>query len=198
LLALVAASLAITATASAGANHTTVTETDRVEALVVCTGNPMTFFFDGNLVAHDTLFFDAGNTSGIPDNVWATFTETGKFTGSDTVNGQIVDYSGHVTAWGNFNLNERNTNDSFTVTGTATGSDGTSFFFHDTFHEESEASAYLKRRARRCETGSAEAGRGKAVRFETSAPNYCDRFGGLISAVHDRMRSEVVASSQSS
>jgi len=147
LIALVTASLAIAATASAEANHTTFTETDHIhgsfsddQGFNPCTGNPMTFFFDGNLVAHVTLFFDAGNTSGIPDNVWATFTETGKFTASDTVNGQIVDYSGHVTAWGNFNLNERNTNDSFTVTGTATGSDGTSFFFHDTFHEGTSAS----------------------------------------------------------
>jgi len=55
--------------------------------------------FDGNSVEHVT-FFPAG------DEVWFTFTETGKV----TVTWDGVTYTGHVTAWGNFNMNERNSN----------------------------------------------------------------------------------------
>jgi hypothetical protein len=37
-----------------------------------------------------------------------------------------VTYSGRATAWGNFNLNERNSNTTFTLTIHAIGTDGTS------------------------------------------------------------------------
>jgi hypothetical protein len=78
----------------------------------------------GNVVMHET-FFPAG------DEVWATFTETGKVTIVDT-NG--VTYTGHLTVWGNFNLNEKNTNNTFTLTITLRGSDGSTITVHEVQH----------------------------------------------------------------
>jgi hypothetical protein len=70
-------------------------------------------------------FFPAG------DEVWATFTETGKVTLTDS-NG--VTYTGHLTAWGNFNMNEKNANNSFTLTVMLAGSDGSSITAHEVQH----------------------------------------------------------------
>jgi hypothetical protein len=78
----------------------------------------------GNVVMHET-FFPAG------DEVWATFTETGKVTVLDS-NG--VTYTGHLTDWGNFNLNEQNTNNAFTLTLKLTGSDGSTITAHEVQH----------------------------------------------------------------
>ena len=78
----------------------------------------------GTVVNHVT-FFPAG------DEVWATFTETGSVTLLDS-NG--VTYTGHVTAWGNFNMNEQNSNNSFTLTVHLTGSDGSSITVHQVQH----------------------------------------------------------------
>ena len=41
-------------------------------------------------------------------------------------------YTGHATAWGNVNLNEKNQNSEFTFAVHATGSDGTSITAHET------------------------------------------------------------------
>jgi hypothetical protein len=79
---------------------------------------------DGNGVMHVT-FFPAG------DEVWATFTETGKVT---VVDSNDVTYTGHLTAWGNFNLNEKNSNSTFTFTITLTGSDGSTISAHEVQH----------------------------------------------------------------
>jgi hypothetical protein len=70
-------------------------------------------------------FFPAG------DEVWATFTETGKITLADS-NG--VTYTGHLTLWGNFNLNERNSNNTFTLTVMLAGSDGSTITAHEVQH----------------------------------------------------------------
>jgi hypothetical protein len=78
----------------------------------------------GNVVDHIT-FFPAD------DEVWATFTETGKITLLDS-NG--VTYTGHLTAWGNFNLNERNSNNSFTLTVMLSGSDSSAITAHEVQH----------------------------------------------------------------
>jgi hypothetical protein len=135
LLALAAAALALAATASA-ADHTTVTETEHIHGAFTepefdvnpCTGAAITSFdADGNVVAHVTYFLEDGH----PTEVWATFTETGKLTLTDANN---VIYTGHFTAWGNFNLNERNTNNTFTLTFRASGSDGSSLIVHETAH----------------------------------------------------------------
>jgi len=62
--------------------------------------------------------------------VWATFTETGKVAATD--DGTGVTYSGQATAWGNFNMNERNQNSAFTLTVRLAGSDGSSVTAHET------------------------------------------------------------------
>ena len=93
------------------------------QAFNPCTGDPIVLQLDGNEVEHVT-FFPAS------DEVWATFTETGAILGTD--DGTDVTYSGHATAWGNFNLNERNGNSEFTLTIHATGSDGSSITAHET------------------------------------------------------------------
>jgi hypothetical protein len=135
LLALAAAALALAATASA-ADHTTVTETEHIHGAFTapefdvnpCTGAAITSFdADGNVVAHATYFLEDGE----PTEVWATFTETGKVTLTDA---NSVTYTGHFTLWGNFNLNERNTNNTFTLTFKAYGSDGSSLILHETGH----------------------------------------------------------------
>jgi hypothetical protein len=78
----------------------------------------------GNVVMHET-FFPTG------DEVWATFTETGKVTVVDSNN---VTFTGHFTVWGNFNLNEKNTNNTFTLTIKLSGSDGSTITQHEVQH----------------------------------------------------------------
>jgi hypothetical protein len=119
---------------AASPNGQTVTQTDNVhgvfyepEATNPCTGDTFNggqgVQFTGNLVNHITYFTNS-------DEVWATFTETGKIVGTD--DGTGVTYSGHATAWGNFNMNERNQNSEFTLTIHASGSDGSSITAHET------------------------------------------------------------------
>jgi uncharacterized protein (DUF608 family) len=118
------------------ANHTTVTETDHIHGTFTepefstnpCSGAAITSFqADGNVVDHVTYFLEDGQIS----EVWATFTETGKVAITDE---NDVSYTGHFTAWGNFNLNERNTNNTFTLTFMISGSDGSTLVGHDVQH----------------------------------------------------------------
>lgn len=88
-----------------------------------CTGAPGVATFDGNAVEHVT-FFPAG------DEVWATFTETGKV----MVTWDGVIYSGHATAWGNFNMNEQNANSTFTLNIRVFAPDGSSVVGHEVAH----------------------------------------------------------------
>ena len=133
-LGLAAATMAAAPAFAASPNGKTVTETQNVhgvflepEATNPCTGNTFNggagIQFTGNLVNHVTFFTNS-------DEFWATFTETGKIVGTD--DGTGATYTGHATAWGNFNLNERNQNTEFTLTIHATGSDGTSITAHET------------------------------------------------------------------
>jgi hypothetical protein len=119
---------------AASPNGQTVTQTDNVHgtfyepvATNPCTGNTFNggkgALFTGNLVEHVTYFTNS-------DEMWATFTETGKVVATDDVTG--VTYSGHATAWGNFNLNERNQNSEFTLTILLSGSDGSAITVHET------------------------------------------------------------------
>jgi hypothetical protein len=121
---------------AASPNGQTVTETDHVhgvfyepEATNPCNGDTFNggqgAQFTGNLVNHVTSFTNS-------DEVWATFTETGKVVGTD--DGTGVTYSGHATAWGNFNMNEQNANNSFTLTIMLAGSDGSAITAHEVQH----------------------------------------------------------------
>lgn len=134
-LAIAVAAVVGTAPAFAGSpNGQTVTETDNVhgtfyepQATNPCNGdtfnNGRGIQFTGNAVSHVTFFTNS-------DEVWATFTETGSTQGTD--DGTGVTYSGHATAWGNFNMNERNGNSAFTLTIHLAGSDGSSITAHET------------------------------------------------------------------
>ena len=116
--------------AAAGGTGHTVTMTQHQhgtfeddEATNPCTGAQGVAIFDGNSVEHVT-FFPAG------DEVWATFTETGKV--SFTSEG--VTYTGRATAWGNFNMNEQNSNTTFTLNIRVVAPDGSSIVGHDVAH----------------------------------------------------------------
>jgi hypothetical protein len=134
-LAIAVAAIVVTAPAFAGSpNGQTVTETDNVHgtfyeqgATNPCNGDTFNggqgIQFTGNLVDHVTYFTNS-------DEVWATFTETGSVQGTDDATG--VTYKGHATAWGNFNMNERNGNSEFTLTIHLSGSDGSSITGHET------------------------------------------------------------------
>ncbi len=71
-----------------------------------CTGEKVTPTITGNAVFHVTYFPDG-------DEVWGTFTETGKASFTQPSSG--LQFSGRVTFWGNFNVNERNKNRTFTA-----------------------------------------------------------------------------------
>jgi hypothetical protein len=133
-LGLAAATMAAAPAFAASPNGQTVTETQNVHGVFLepdatnpCTGNTFNggagIQFTGNLVNHVTFFTNS-------DEFWATFTETGKIVGTD--DGTGATYTGHATAWGNFNMNEQNQNSEFTLTIHATGSDGTSITAHET------------------------------------------------------------------
>lgn len=123
-----AAALGLTATpaaAAAGGTGHTVSITEHQHGTWVepgdtdfCTGEDVTPTITGNEVFHVT-YFPGG------DEVWGTFTEEG--TASFVQESTGLTYSGRVTVWGNFNVNEKNANNTFTATFrlTATGSDGT-------------------------------------------------------------------------
>jgi hypothetical protein len=90
-----------------------------------CTGAAITSFNAyGNVVNHVTYFPNS-------DEVWATFTETGKVALTDA---NDVTYTRHFTVWGNYNLNERNTSQTFTLAFRAVSSDGSSIVAHEVTH----------------------------------------------------------------
>jgi hypothetical protein len=116
--------------AAAGGTGHTVTMTEQQHGTFTddgatnpCTGAPGVATFDGNMVEHVTFFPDG-------DEVWATFTETGKV----TVTWDGVTYTGHATAWGNFNMNEQNSNNTFTLSLRLFAPDGSSVIGHDVAH----------------------------------------------------------------
>src|SRR5258708_21831277 len=80
-----------------------------------CTGADIVSQDASGTVVNHVTFFPAG------DEVWATFTVTGKVTLTD---GNGVTYTGHLTVWGNFNMNEKNANNTFTLTVMLARSDG--------------------------------------------------------------------------
>jgi hypothetical protein len=88
-----------------------------------CTGAKVFVTETVNAVEHVTYF--PGE-----DEVWATFTTEGS--ASFTEGG--VDYSGHFAAWGNFNVNEQNSNSTFTFNIFLNGSDGSRITAHEVDH----------------------------------------------------------------
>jgi len=120
------------ALASAGGPGHTVTMTEVTHGVFdagltgpnPCTGADIVSQNASGTVVNHVTFFPAG------DEVWATFTETGKVVATD--DGTGVTYTGHATVWGNLNMNERNRNTAFTLTINLSGSDGSSITVHET------------------------------------------------------------------
>lgn len=113
---------------AAGGPHTQSFTLHQHETIVVtennpCTGNDVDITETINAVEHVTYFVDE-------DEVWATFTETGSAFFTD----EGLDYSGHFTAWGNFNLNEQNSNSTFTFNFFLDRSDGARITGHEVAH----------------------------------------------------------------
>ena len=90
-----------------------------------CTGAAVVSADASGTVVDHVTYFPAG------DEVWATFTETAKIT---IVDSNDVTFTGRITAWGNFNLNEKNTNNTFTLTVKLSGSDGSTITIHEVQH----------------------------------------------------------------
>lgn len=122
---------AVPAYAAPGGTGHTVTSTDNFHGTMSfqdfnpCTGNLLNINTTSNIVEHITFFPDG-------DEVWATFTEEDKVVATDPVTGVV--YTGHATFWGNFNLNERNSNSTFTGSITLRGSDGSVVKFREVDH----------------------------------------------------------------
>jgi hypothetical protein len=116
--------------APGGTGHT-VTTTDNFHGTTSfqdfnpCTGNLLNITTTSNIVEHIT-YFPGG------DEAWGTFTEEDKVVATDPVTGVV--YTGHATFWGNFNVNERNSNSTFTATITLRGSDGSVVMVHEVDH----------------------------------------------------------------
>jgi hypothetical protein len=138
--AVVAMGAAGSAVAAAGGNGHTFTQTDNFHGtqqtsdVNPCTGNAIDLTEVSNMVEHVTSFPGG-------DEVWGTFTEEDKVTGVDEGTGVV--YTGHSTEWGNFNVNERNANDTFTASIHVAGSDGSSISYHEVAHESWDANGNL-------------------------------------------------------
>jgi hypothetical protein len=117
--------------ATAGGTGHTVTETDHQHGTWVesgdtdfCSGAEIAPTITGNEVEHVT-YFPGG------DEVWGTFTEEGS--ASALIDG--LDYSGRITVWGNFNVNEKNANNTFTASFTLTATDSDGVVHSEVGHE---------------------------------------------------------------
>ncbi len=95
------------------------------EATDFCTGEAISPTVAGNEVTHVT-FFPGG------DEVWGTFTTEG--TGSFLQPSSGLTYSGRVTFWGNFNVNNRNGNNTFTATFNFSAVDGSGVTHYEVGH----------------------------------------------------------------
>jgi hypothetical protein len=117
--------------AVAGGSHT-VTDTQTFHGVQPfdefnpCTGDELIGTESSNVVNHVTSFTDG-------DEAWGTFTEVDRISAVDQQTG--VGFTGRSTVWGNFNLNNQNSNDTFTGSVRATGSDGSVVTFHEVMHE---------------------------------------------------------------
>jgi len=116
--------LALASPAAARAISSTQTFHDATQVMVTtipCTGAPATVTLTYNGVFH---------INSLPGGeFWTTFTETGTVVAVPADPTQPT-LTGRFTVWGNFNLNERNSNSTFTFT--VRLSDGS--VFHETQH----------------------------------------------------------------
>jgi hypothetical protein len=129
----VAAAQIAPAHAAVGGTGHTVTSTDHLHGTWVeqgdtdfCTGETVNPTITGNEVIHVT-YFPGGNES------WGTFTEAGTATFVQPSSG--LTFSGHITVWGNFNVNNKNTNHTFTASFKATAVDSSGLTHVEVGHQ---------------------------------------------------------------
>lgn len=101
--------------------HGTWTETGDTD---FCTGAEVSPTITGNSVNHVTYFTNS-------DEVWGTFTEEGRVVGD--ING--LTYTGRITVWGNININERNSNNTFTSSVKLSATDAQGVVHYEVGHE---------------------------------------------------------------
>jgi hypothetical protein len=122
--------LALAPTAAQAGKHETVSITQHqhgtfpIAGKNPCTGVHVSGTQSINAVEHETYFVGE-------DELWATFTEEGNV---DITDANGVSYSGHFTVWGNFNVNEQNSNSTFTQSLRITGSDGSLITAYEVAH----------------------------------------------------------------
>lgn len=97
----------------------------------------LTLTYNGQL--HFTLF-TSGKGAG---DFWATGTQTGTFLAVPDALGAPT-YTGHFTTWFGDNNNLHNGSSTSTFTVHATGSDGSSFTFHDVTHVSTSATGMVQ------------------------------------------------------
>jgi hypothetical protein len=130
-LVVLVAAMAFVGAAVAAPGHT-VTSTQNLHFTQAgpgtqpCNGDPVVLNETTNLVNHET-YFPGG------DEAWGTFTEEDKVMATDQINGVV--YTGHDTFWGNFNINNQNSNDTFTTSLHVRGTDGSYITMHEVGHE---------------------------------------------------------------
>jgi hypothetical protein len=129
--AVLVAAMAFVGVAVASSGHTvTDTQTSHFtqayQDTQPCNGDPVWLTSTTNMINHVT-YFPAG------DEAWGTFTEEDKIVATDLTNGVV--YSGHDTFWGNFNINNKNSNDTFTGSIHVRGTDGSYISYHEVAHE---------------------------------------------------------------
>jgi hypothetical protein len=90
-----------------------------------CTGAPGTLTLTYNAIFHITTLANG--------TYWATFTQTGTFSFVPFDSSQ-PSFTGHFTVWDGDNWNNRNTTETFTLSITGTGSDGSKLRAHETEH----------------------------------------------------------------
>jgi len=130
--ALVAVQVSPAYAAAGGIGHT-VTMTDHQHGTWIepgdtdfCTGEPVTPTITGNEVSHVT-FFPGG------DEAWGTFTEEGKAT--FVQDSSRLTFSGRVTVWGNFNVNNKNSNNTFTASFSLSAVDSSGVTHYEVGHQ---------------------------------------------------------------
>lgn len=124
-------SIGLTGAHAAGAGAQSYTQvlknqTDVSSDVNPCSGVTGTLSQTYNGVFHITTLADG--------ELWATFTQTGSisFVPDDA---SQPSYSGHFTVWGGFNVNERNSTDTFTFSARLTGTDGSVVVLHEVQHD---------------------------------------------------------------
>jgi hypothetical protein len=79
-----------------------------------------------NEIDHGTAFTDGRSHE--------TFTQTGTFSAEPFADSSLPTYDGHFTIWGNFNVNGKTVNGTFTFNANGMGSDGSQLQHHETEH----------------------------------------------------------------